>query len=222
MFRRNACQSEQSIQLQAYLQSLVDEWGKRSWAFDPDKIEELKYKFEPFMKCALQTGFVRWGRRVKLNEDLAETMFKVLLANNSIMRCRHFLLVVEGWSKSSWYATATELITTMKARRYSYDVDGVASCAKELEERFGLGNQKQVERAKAWLATMGKEPLSSDEVEALELSLLHRDDSEITKYLGDMRYNLGDVLAASMFYGRAKSTTNGVIRLELCKRGFYC
>ena len=222
LFRRNDAQRESSVQLQAYLQTLANEWGKQSWAFDPDQFEELAYKFEPFMKSALQSGFVRWGFKVKLNDDLAETMFKVLLTNNSIMRCRNFIKVAEGWSKSSWYESAIERISAMKVCRCAHDVDGAANCVKELEEQFGLGGQIEVERTEAWLATLGEEAMSSDAIEAFEQSLLHRDDREIVKYLGDLRFKLGDVLAASKLYDQAKSTTNGVVRLELCNRGFYC
>lgn len=222
LFRRRACQREQTAQLQVVLQLLADELGKQSWSFSIDQLDELGSAFEPFIKYAFQAGFVRWNRKVKLNDDLAETMFEVLLARNSIIRCRYFFEAVEDWAKSSWYSAALDLITALKVHRCSYDAEGVASCVKELEERYGLGNQIQVERAKAWLATAGEKVLPLDEVEALESSLLHRDDFEIVKYRGDMRFRLGDAVAASKYYDRAKKTTNGIISLELRKLGFYC
>ena len=201
------------------LQEQADCFSKNDLEFSIEKLPYYSELFSSFFSAFFHQAYTKWNYKVQLEDHVFDAMCWTLIYRDNIDRSKQLIAQSEN-KNCQMFKEIVETIVQLKIEKYKGNIEKVEELLKIMETRFLIDKQIEVERCFVW-AKSRRERFNHNEILSFYQSLRNQKDLEIKKYIGDMFYNLGDVLEASRWYKMVNKTNNGMIKKELIDKGFF-
>ncbi len=201
------------------LEELAGHFSKCNMTFSFEKLSYYAEMFNSFFSAIFHQAYQKWNYTVKLEDNVFDTMCWTLIYQDKIDQLKQ-LIVQSDNTNCQMFQEIADFIVRIKLEKYKDNPEIVADVLETLKNTYSIDKQIEVERCSAWVK--GKQGrLKHNEIMTFYQGLTNQADLEIKKYIGDLYFNIGDVIEASRWYKMAKKTNNGMIKKELLERGFY-
>ena len=204
---------------QTYLSQLGADLNKREWKFDIDNLQALTSDFEEFFLTQFKYSYMKYKLPVVLNEDLLETMLLTLIHSDKIEHANALNELNQNSSIYNEYKAICFNLGELKIKKYEEDTKQTQTILDILSEYKQIEGQVETERARAWVESVSN-AYSEQAIDEKKERLVHREDPEALKYIGDMYEKAGAEEKAGEIYDKVVSESrNGMILYDLHRRG---
>lgn len=208
-------------QKKVHLEILAEELQKTDLKFDFEKIEEYKDLFSEYFGIQTEKRYYKAERKADISEELFEIMVLTLIYSNKIDAANIYIDLYRDYERAEYCRKLVEQIVALKHAKYSNKIEDVAKYLGSLEKDFGVVNHIEVDRTRTWYKAQSEDTDTEERILELYDSIYYQDDYENKKYIGDLYYNLGNIFEAEKWYMPALSSLNGMLLLDINRKGFH-
>ena len=199
----------------------AEELQKTDLKFDFEKIEEYKDLFSEYFGIQTEKRYYKAERKADISEELFEIMVLTLIYSNKIDAANIYIDLYRDYERAEYCRKLVEQIVALKHAKYSNKIEDVAKYLGSLEKGFGVVNHIEVDRTRTWYKAQSEDTDTEEKILELYDSIYYQDDYENKKYIGDLYYNLGNIFEAEKWYTPALSSLNGMLLLDINRKGFH-